>query len=75
MTRQQAIAQWAEIVKVVFCAEENIAKEWNEKVNAATSLPKEEQITFINNYCEAIATEIMSATSDEQIKEMKYGEE
>lgn len=76
MTRQQVIERWRDIVKTVFTAEENIAKEWNEKLHAAVSvsLSPAEQVQFVNDYCEAVATEIVSATSDEQIEKM-YGEE
>lgn len=74
MTRQQVIERWRDIVKTVFTAEENIAKEWNEKLQAAVSLSPAEQVQFVNDYCEAVATEIVSATSDEEIKAI-YGEE
>lgn len=74
MTQQQVIEHWREIAKAVFTAEENIAKEWNEKLHAAVSLSPAEQVQFVNDYCEAIATEIVSATSDE-ILEATYGKE
>lgn len=74
MTRQQIIEHWRDIAKTVFTAEENIAKEWNEKLHAAVSLSPAEQVQFVNDYCEAVATEIVSATSDE-ILEATYGKE
>lgn len=74
MTRQQVIERWRDIAKTIFTAEENIAKEWNEKLHAAVSLSPAEQVQFVNDYCEAVATEIVSATSDE-ILEATYGKE
>lgn len=68
MTRQQLIEHWRDIVMTVFVAEENIAKEWNEKLHAAVSLSQADQVQFINDYCEAVAIEIVSATSNKSRK-------
>lgn len=71
MTRQEAIERWKSIAKTVFIAEEAISKEWNERLHAALSMTNEEQKQFIDEYMTAIATEIVSATSDEELAEME----
>ncbi|MFW5600740.1 MAG: hypothetical protein ACOCOC_05845 [Prevotella sp.] len=71
MTRQEAIERWKSIAKTVFIAEEAISKEWNERLHAAPSMTNEEQHQFADEYMTAIATEIVSATSDEELAEME----
>lgn len=67
MTRQEAINRWKDIVSTVFYAEEAIAKEWKTKLKEAPGMSKEEQQKFADNYCEAIATEIVRRTTDEEL--------
>lgn len=71
MTRQEAIERWKSIAKAVFIAEEAISKEWDERLHAAPSMTNEEQHQFIDEYTTAIATEIVSATSDEELAEIE----
>lgn len=71
MTRQEAIERWKSIAKTVFMAEETISKEWDERLHAAPSMTHEEQQQFIDEYMTAIATEIVSATSDEELAEIE----
>ena len=71
MTRQEAINRWKELVMVIFRAEENIAKEWDKKLKAAPKLNSEEQIKFAEDYCRAVATEIVSRTTDEQLEKLE----
>lgn len=71
MTRQEVIERWKDIAKTVFFAEEAISKEWNERLHAALSMTNEEQQQFIDEYMTAIATEIVSATSDEELAEIE----
>lgn len=71
MTRQEAIERWKSIAKTVFIAEEAISKEWDERLHAAPSMTHEEQKQFTNEYMTAIATEIVSKTSDEELAEME----
>lgn len=71
MTRQEAIEHLKDIAKIVFFAEEAISKEWNERLHAALSMTNEEQKQFIDEYMTAIATEIVSKTSDEELAEME----
>ena len=71
MTRQEAIKRWAFIASRVFWAEEAISKEWNERLHAAPSMTREEQQQFAQEYLTAIATEIVSRTSDEELAAME----
>ena len=71
MTRQELIERWKFIAKTVFIAEEAISKEWNERLHAAPSMTKEEQHQFVDEYMTAIATEIVSKTSDEELAEIE----
>ena len=67
MTKQEAIRRWKNIAETVFWAEEAIAQEWNERLHAAPSLHHEEQQHFADEYMTAIATEIVSKTTDEEL--------
>lgn len=71
MTRQEAINRWKDLAETVFWAEESIAKEWNERLHAAPSMTSEEQQQFADEYMTAIATEIVSKTSDEELAVME----
>ena len=74
MTRQEAIELWKSMAAAVFMAEEAISKEWNERLHAAPSMTHEEKQQFIDEYMTAIATEIVSKTSDEELAEMEHPE-
>lgn len=71
MTRQEAIERWKDIAETVFWAEEAISKEWDERLHAAPSMTREEQQQFADEYMTAIATEIVSRTSDEELAAME----
>lgn len=71
MTRQEAINRWKDIVSTVFWAEEAIAKEWDAKLKAAPNMNKEEQQQFADGYCEAIAKEIVSRSTDEELEKLE----
>ena len=71
MKRQAVIERWKFIVNRVFCAEEAISEEWDERLHAAPSMTREEQQQFADEYMTAIATEIVSKTSDEQLAAME----
>ena len=70
MTRQEAIKRWTDIAMAVFTAENRISKEWHEKLQEATLLPSERQSAVVDEYCKAVATEIVNNTSDEQLAKM-----
>ena len=71
MTRQEAINRWKDLAETVFWAEEAISEEWNERLHAAPSMTHEERQQFADEYMTAIATEIVSHTSDEQLAAME----
>lgn len=71
MTREEATAHWKDIVNTVFWAEEAISKEWDARLKAAPNMTKQEQQQFADAYCTAIATEIVSRTSDEDLSKME----
>jgi hypothetical protein len=71
MTRQEAIGRWKDIAETVFWAEEAISEEWDERLHAAPSMTREEQQQFADEYMTAIATEIVSKTSDEELAAME----
>ena len=67
MTREQAINRWKDVVSTVFWAEESISAEWDARLKAAPNMTHEEQMKFADEYCTALATEIISRTSDEEL--------
>ena len=71
MKRQAVIERWKFIVNRVFWAEEAISEEWDERLHAAPSMTREEQQQFADEYMTAIATEIVSKTSDEELAAME----
>ena len=71
MTRQEAIDRWKGIAETVFCAEAAIAKEWNKRLRDAAKLPEHQRHELANAYVEAIATEIVSKTTDEELASME----
>ena len=71
MTREEAIERWKQIAASVFWAEEAIAQEWDGRLRAAPSMTREEQQQFADEYMTAIATEIVSKTSDEELAAME----
>ena len=71
MTRQEAIDRWKDLAETVFWAEEAISKEWDERLHAAPSMTREEQQQFAQEYLTAIANEIVSKTSDEELAAME----
>ena len=71
MTRQEAINRWKDLAETVFWAEEAISEEWDGRLHAAPSMTREEQQQFADEYMTAIATEIVSKTSDEELAAME----
>ena len=70
MTRQEAIERWKDIASTVFWAEERISKEWHQRLKEAPNLSKEEQHKLADDYCHAIAVEVLTGTSDEDLAKM-----
>ena len=71
MTRQEAINRWTEIARTVFRAEDSISHDWFGRLEEAAKLPIEQQYDIADEYCEAIATEIVSRTTDEELAKME----
>lgn len=70
MTRAQVIDRWAGIVKCVFAAELAIKPQWKESLERAKGMSDEDKVKIAKAYCDAVAAEIVSKTSDEQLAEM-----
>lgn len=72
MTRNEAIEHWKDIAKAVFAAENAVIDQWQQRLKAAKKMTNEEQIKVLDEYLTAVATEIVSKTSDEQLSD--YGD-
>lgn len=70
MTREETIKSLAQIANAVFWAENRLAPAWKQRLKEADKLPKAQKRKLAEEYCLAIATEIASRTSDEELAEM-----
>ena len=59
MTRKEMIKRWSAIVRTVFAAESNIIDEWRDRLQAAKDMKADEVSALADEYCEAIAKEIV----------------
>lgn len=71
MTRTEAIERWATIARVVFRAEDHIADDWHDRLTEATKLSKEAWSVVAEEYCEAVAKEIVDRMTDTELARMK----
>ena len=71
MTREQAIERWKDIARAVILAEDHLDDEWKPRFQMAAEMSSDEQIVFIDEYYTAIAEEILSKTSDEDLEKME----
>ena len=71
MNRQQAIERWKVIAQAVFWAEDAIYGAWAERLKTVNDLSREDRERIADEYCEAIATEIVNKVSDEQLAQME----
>ena len=71
MTRQEAIDRWMHIAYTVFRAEDNISEEWHERLKEAVKQSPEHQKAVADQYCKAIAKEIVRHTTDEELAKME----
>ena len=60
------IEHWALIVKTVFVAEDAISDEWFPKLRATKDAPKEVRDRISDEYCRAIAKEILSHAEEKE---------
>lgn len=71
MTREEAIKRWTDIASTVFRAEHNIMPALEDMMKSARTMTKEGQAGIAERYCRAIAEEIVSKTSDEELAGME----
>ena len=71
MTRADAIERWTIITRVVFRAEDKIADDWHDRLTEATKLSKEVQSVVAEEYCEAVAHEIVDRMTDKELARIK----
>lgn len=71
MTREQIREHYADVVRAVYRAEDNVKPTLMERWCALGKKPTQEQkIRFTRDWCLAVADELLSATSDEELKEL-----
>lgn len=70
MTREEAIEHWKPIIRCVFAAANEINDEWYDKLHDAIKKSQEEKEKIADEYRTALAAEIVSRTSDEELKNM-----
>lgn len=63
---ERMIEHWALIAKAVLVAEDAIGAEWFPKLRATKDAPKEVRDRISNEYCRAIAKEILSHATKEE---------
>lgn len=63
---EKLIDHWALIAKAVFVAEDAIYAEWLPKLRAMKEAPKEERDKIADEYCRAIAKEILSHAEEKE---------
>lgn len=71
MTRQQAIDRWRAIIPAVFRAENILQGQWRDRLLAAKEMPSDERIRLAEEYVTALATEIVSQTTEEELKNIE----
>lgn len=67
MTRQEAIERWTPLVRGLCAAQEEICHEWLPRLRAVEGKPKEEVVAVLDEYYTAIATQIASHLTDEEL--------
>ena len=71
MTREQAIDRWKDVIRGVFSAEDKLSAQWYERLSAANGMPSEGRRKLADEYLTAIANEILSKTTDEELENME----
>lgn len=69
--RTEAIDRWKLIISTVFAALASISNDWEFRLRAAKHLGKKEREKISQEYIMAIAEEIVSHTTDEEIEAFK----
>lgn len=71
MNRKQAIERWEQIIPTVFMAENAIKEKWIGRLQAAKDMSAQERHDLSDAYVHAIAVEIVSGTTDEELAEIE----
>ena len=71
-TKSEYIEHWADIIRTVFEAEGNIKNRdaWVQRLREARNLPDDQRLKVYDEYVMALATEIVSKTTDEEMNEL-----
>ncbi len=70
MTRDEYINHFMAVVNAVHLAEEKLRKEWEERLLEMPHLTDKERKERAMSYIRAVATEVVSGTSDEELANM-----
>jgi hemerythrin superfamily protein len=70
MTRKEYIDHFMAVVNAVHLAEEKLRPEWEERLSEMPHLTDKEQNERAMSYIRAVATEVVSGTSDEELANM-----
>lgn len=70
MTREEHIDHLMAVVIAVHIAEEKLRPEWEERLSEMSNLTDKEQNERAMSYIRAVATEVVSGTSDEELANM-----
>ena len=68
MTRNEVIEHWKPIIYAVFTADAAIIDGWKDRLKEAAK--NGESIKALDEYLTAVAVEILSRTSDEELEKM-----
>ena len=70
MTRQESIKSWKNIVRAVFHASGKLKDVWLPQFQEAQNMNEKERAHITDRYIEAVATEILSETTDKELSEL-----
>lgn len=70
MTREEAVTEYMNVVSAVFKAEKALHDKWNPRLAEAKFHSKQEQEKVAQDYLYAIAEEIVSKTTDEELAKL-----
>lgn len=70
MTRAEMESRWEQLIPSVFVAEDAIKEVWKPRLEAAKSMAPAAREKVCKDYVHALAVEIVSKTTDEQLANM-----
>lgn len=70
MTRQESIKQWKNIVTAVVHASAKLKDVWEPQFRDAQQMNEQERAHIADRYLEAVATEIVSESTNEELAEL-----